>query len=170
MKRLAVGYVVLILSNAALAHDGTVYVTGKINDTTCVVAPGSKNFTVDLGSVASKQFNNSDGAGFTPFAINLENCGAAARSVTVQYSGTPDSKNTQLLALTSDASSAAGVGVGIYNQNKSLIPLGDESLAFPLTPNQATATLNFYARYVTNGAPVTPGNANTSATFVLNYA
>lgn len=161
----------LILICSAQAHDGTVYVSGKINETTCVVSPDSKKFTVDLGSVASKQFNNvGDGSDYRPFVIKLENCAAAAQTVSVHFDGTPDSKNADLLAITSDTASAAGVGIAIYNQDKSIIPLGDESVKFPLTPDQASATLNFYARYIANGDAIVAGTANASATFILTYA
>ncbi|HAZ55359.1 MAG TPA: fimbrial protein [Franconibacter helveticus] len=161
----------LILICSAQAHDGTVYVSGKINETTCAVSPDSKNFTVDLGSVASKQFNNvGDGSDYRPFVIKLENCAAAAQTVSVHFDGTPDSKNADLLAITSDTASAAGVGIAIYNQDKSIIPLGDESVKFPLTPDQASATLNFYARYIANGDAIVAGTANASATFILTYA
>ncbi|WP_049291877.1 fimbrial protein [Franconibacter helveticus] len=161
----------LIIISAAQAHDGTVYISGKIKDMTCAVSPDSKNFTVDLGSVASKQLNNvGDGSEYRPFVIKLENCGPVVDSLTVHFDGTPDSKNADLLAITSDTASAAGVGIAIYNQDKSIIPLGDESVKFPLTPDQASATLNFYARYIANGDAIVAGTANASATFILTYA
>lgn len=161
----------LMVMAQSQAHQGTVYVTGTITDNTCAVSPDSKNLTVPMGDVPSKAFALAgDGSRYEPFAINLEKCGGAASGVTVHFEGPSNSKNPGLLALTGGAGYATGVGVGIYNQDKSLIPMGQESQKMPLTPNQATATLNFYARYIADGDRVAAGIANASATFVLTYA
>ncbi|WP_228011653.1 fimbrial protein [Enterobacter asburiae] len=155
----------------ATAHDGTINVLGKIIENSCAVTADSKTLNVDLGSVTSKQFARAgDGSVFEPFAINLEKCPTAVKTITVHFEGTADSKNADLLALTTGASSAAGVGVGIYNADRSLIPFGDESTKFTPAEGETTVTLNFYARYVANGGTVTAGTANASATFVLTYA
>ncbi|EMD9804507.1 fimbrial protein, partial [Salmonella enterica] len=37
------------------------------------------------------------------------------------------------------------------------------------SPGQASAHLQFYARYLADGGAVTPGDANASATFILAY-
>ncbi|HDD2110464.1 TPA: fimbrial protein, partial [Salmonella enterica] len=49
------------------------------------------------------------------------------------------------------------------------IPLGQESDVVTLSPGQASAHLQFYARYLADGGAVTPGDANASATFILAY-
>lgn len=124
----------------AIAHDGTINVLGKIAESGCAVTADSKTLTVDLGNVASKQFTRAgDGSVFKPFAINLEKCPTAVKTITVHFEGTADSKNDDLLALTTGASAAAGVGVGIYNADYSLIPFGDESAKF--TPAEGETRL-----------------------------
>ncbi|ADO46911.1 fimbrial protein [[Enterobacter] lignolyticus] len=172
MKRFALAACVsLAMMAQPQAHQGTVYVTGTITDNTCAVSPDSKNLTVPMGDVSSKQFSRAgDGSRYEPFVINLEKCGGAASGVTVHFAGTSDSRNPALLALTGGAGYAAGVGVGIYNPDKSLIPLGAESGNTPISPNQATVALHFYARYIADGDSVAAGTANASATFVLTYA
>ncbi|MBV8044837.1 fimbrial protein [Pluralibacter sp.] len=161
----------LIATPPLQAHQGTVYITGTITDNTCAVSPDSKNLTVPMGDVSSKQFAQAgDGSRYELFAINLEKCGGAASGVTVHFEGASNGKNPDLLALTGGAGYATGIGVGIYNQDKSLIPMGKESENTPLAPNQATATLNFYARYIADGDSVAAGTANASTTFVLTYA
>lgn len=158
-------------AQAASGHAGTVYVTGTITDNTCTVSPDSTNFTVEMGNVASKTFYNpGDGTRYEPFAINLEKCGGAASGVTVSFKGPSDSLNPDLLALNGGAGYATGMGIGIYNPDKSLIPMGKESEQTKLTPNQPSAKLSFYARYIADGAKVTTGTANASATFMLTYA
>lgn len=66
-------------------------------------------------------------------------------------------------------SDASGIGIALYDQNKTLIPLGQESDVVTLSPGQASAHLQFYARYLADGGKITPGDANASATFILAY-
>lgn len=160
-----------ILAGTAQAHDGTLNITGIITDNTCIVSPDSKNFSVQMGNVASKTFYRpGDGTRYEPFAINLEKCGGAASGVTVSFVGPSDTLNSDLLALNGGAGYATGMGIGIYNPDKSLIPMGKESEQTKLTPNQAAVKLSFYARYIADGAKVITGTANASATFMLTYA
>ena len=153
------------------AHEGTVYVTGVINDNTCVVSPDSIYFTLEMGNIASKQFYRAgDGTRYEPFTINLEDCGGEASGVTVSFHGRADSLNQDLLALNGGDGYATGMGIGIYNADKSMIPLGKESEQTVLSPDQIAVKLNFYARYIADGAKVTTGTANASAVFMLTYA
>ncbi|MEO3990135.1 fimbrial protein [Pseudocitrobacter cyperus] len=170
MKYWIVLWLMLAVAGAQ-AHDGRVNITGTIDDNTCTLSPDSQNFTVEMGQVSNRQFYHAgDGGAYVLFTINLEDCGSTASGVSVSFSGAADSLNPILLALTGGADSASGVGIALYNGDKTPVAPGDISNLQPLIPGQATARLNFYARYVADGATVTPGSANASATFVLNYA
>ncbi|SUG49608.1 fimbrial subunit [Salmonella enterica subsp. arizonae] len=74
-----------------------------------------------------------------------------------------------LLALTAGESDASGIGIALYDLNKTLIPLGQKSDVTTLSPGQASAHLQFYARYLADGGVVATGDANASATFILAY-
>jgi len=162
MKFLLVLLLATVASAGAQAHAGRVYVTGSITDNTCTLTPDSETITVDMGSVSSRQFYQAGaGADWQPFTINLENCGSTVSGVSVSFSGAADSQSPDLLA---------GVGVALYNKNKSPIPLGENSQIQVLIPGQQSAHLNFYARYVADGSTVAAGTANASATFILTYA
>ncbi|WP_320910385.1 fimbrial protein [Citrobacter farmeri] len=150
-------------------HTGTVYVTGKITDKTCSVSPDSNDFRVDMRTVATKTLNTNHVGDWYPFAIKLEKCKAISE-VSIQFEGTADSGNSDILAIVTGSGMAAGVGVGIYNQDKTLILLGQPSTKIAFESNQEQATLQFYARYVTNGENILIGAANASATFTLTYA
>lgn len=164
-----VAYFALTLGKAG-AHDGRVYVTGSITDNTCTLSPDSENIDVDMGSVSNRQFYQAgDGSAWQSFTINLQNCGSTASGVTVSFSGTADGRNTDLLALTEGADDASGIGIGLYDKDKNLIPLGQESEVMALTSGQASANLQFYARYIADGSKVVAGTANASATFILAY-
>lgn len=160
-----------VLAGNAAAHDGEINISGKIVDKTCTVSANSAQFLVSLGSVASKQFARSgDGTRYEPFSLHLEKCGATASHVSVTFTGTPDSHDSSLLALTQETGSATGMGIALYDSNKNQIPMMQPEAGKELEPHQATVTLNFYARYLANGDVVSAGEANASTTFVLNYA
>ncbi|KNC06507.1 fimbrial protein [Klebsiella sp. RIT-PI-d] len=162
---------ILAMSCVVQAHSGRVYITGTITDNTCTLSPDSENIMVSMGSVSNRQFYQAGaGAAYQQFTITLENCGSTASGVTVSFSGTPDSQNPDLLALTAGADNASGVAIALYNDDKSPIPIGDLSQRKTLIGGQSLAQLNFYARYVANGQAVVAGTANASATFILTYA
>lgn len=155
---------------AALAHDGTMNITGTITDNTCVVSADSQNLTVEMGNVSSKQFYRAGAATrYEPFTIHLERCDAAASRVSITFIGTPNSVNSQLLAVTTQAQSAQGVGIGLYDSDKTLVPVNNLSGGTALTSRQANVTLPFFARYVADGSDVSAGAANATITFTLTY-
>ena len=158
----------LLAVNGALAHDGRVYVTGTITDNTCTLSPDSENIQVDMGTVSNRQFYQA-GAEWQPFSITLQNCGSTASGVTVSFSGTSDSQSGDLFALDSGANAASGIGIALYDKNKQQVAPGAQSDVLALTAGAASERLQFYARYVADGAPVAPGVADASATFVLSY-
>lgn len=161
-------FAVGIIATGASAHDGQVNITGTIQGNTCIVDTDSKSLIVDMGTVASKQFY---AAGVTtevhPFAIQLVKCGDAASAVEVTFQGTLDGKDNRLLAIEGGAS---GVGIALLDLNRHLIPLNTKSIPYPLTPGAQAVSLDFFAQYMANGEAVTSGQANATATFVLNYA
>ncbi|MEX9251681.1 fimbrial protein [Pseudenterobacter timonensis] len=164
-------FLVPLLSARTLAHDGTIYINGVIHKKTCTIAPDSQNLTVKMDSVQSKYFTQPGmGADYQPFAINVENCAGTEESVSITFDGTPDTANPDLLTLIGGEGYATGIGVGIYNQDKSQISVGSKSQAALVTPHQGDVTLHFYARYVATSSDVTTGTANATTTFILNYA
>ncbi|WP_238485345.1 fimbrial protein [Rahnella ecdela] len=169
--RIAVLMAMSLWAENTLAHDGEINISGKIVDKTCTVSADSTQVLVSLGSVASKQFARpGDGTRYEPFSLHLEKCGSTASHVSVTFTGTPDSHDPALLALTQEAGSATGMGIALYDSNKNQIPMMQAEAGTDLVPYEATVTLNFYARYLANGDVVSAGEANAATTFVLNYA
>ncbi|TLV14676.1 type 1 fimbrial protein [Klebsiella indica] len=168
---LLIALVSLAMANASAA-DSTITISGYVRDNACAVAGESKDFTVDLMDNAAKQFH-AVGAStpLVPFRIVLSPCGSAVTAVKVGFTGVADSINTDLLALDSGASAAAGIGVQILDGQQSALPLNADSSAIPwttLTPGQSN-TLNFYARLMATQVPVTAGHVNATATFTLEF-
>ncbi|MGL4726515.1 MAG: fimbrial protein [Scandinavium sp.] len=161
----------LSLSATAHAAGGTINVAGHILDNTCVVAVDSENITVKLGDVASKDLSEAGKTSLPQaFTINLEKCGGSASNVSVSFEGTPDANNTDLLAIAAGAGNASGIGIALYDQSNSLIPINTVGESTKLIPDQATVALLFYANFMANGQPVIAGTATASATFTLHYA
>lgn len=155
------------------AADGTVNFVGEIIADACQVDSASQNLTVNLGKVAATSFTSS-GAKSSPTAykITLSNCPTSATGVTIKYDGTADSANASLLKLdpvTSPDTAATGVGIEIADSTGAPIPLHTASAIFPINSADNTAVLNFVARYVSTAATVTPGIANGTSQFTLNY-
>lgn len=164
-------FLVALFSECTLAHDGTIYITGVIHKKTCTIAPDSQTLTVPMDSVQSLYFTQPGmGADYHPFAINVENCAGTEGSVSITFDGTPDTVNPDLLMLIGGEGYATGIGVGIYNQDKSLISIGNKSQDVLIIPHQSDAILHFYARYIATASTVTTGTANATTTFILNYA
>ncbi|AXW86077.1 hypothetical protein AU512_12285 [Lonsdalea iberica] len=135
----------------------------------CAVSVGSQEQTVNMGTLATKQFAvNKTGAAPVRFVVNLESCGSAASSVTATFSGTADTNDSTLLALNS-GSTATHVGIAILDKDRQRIPLGNASEQYPLTAGASNAQLVFYGQYIATQSSVTAGTANGDVTFTLNY-
>ena len=160
-----------LFPECTLAHDGTINITGIITKKTCSISPDSQNLTVSMDSVPGTYFTEAGmGADYHPFTINVENCAGTEGSISVSFEGIPDENNPNLLTLIGGEAYATGIGVGIYNQDKTMIPMGNKSQDTLIMPGQNEAALHFYARYIATGDTVTTGTANATSTFILNYA
>jgi len=161
----------LLIISATYAHDGTVNISGTIQDNTCELAPDSQNKNVDMGTVAESQFSRiGDFSAAKIFTLNLQNCGPAASEASVTFSGTTDKQNPDMFAIESGADSASGLALGIYDSDGNRIAPGKSSAGVALKPAQASVQLTFTARYVSVMEDVTAGSANVIVTFVVNYS
>lgn len=160
----------LVFISATHAHDGTVNISGTIQDNTCELAPDSQNKSIDMGTFAASQFRQS--GDFSPvktISLNLENCGPAASGATVTFSGTAEVQNPDMFALEAAADSAYGLALGIYDTDGKPIAPGKTSASVALKPGQVSVSLNFSARYVAVQDSVSAGSANATVTFVVSY-
>lgn len=167
------GVIILLmfLSIAAVhAHDGTVNISGTIQDNTCELSPDSQNKSVDMGTVVGSQFSRTgDFSTAKTFTLNLQNCGPAASEATVTFSGTANAQNAELYALEAGADSASGLALGIYDSDGQRIAPGETSAGVVLKPGQDSVAMAFSARYVAVMDSVTAGSANVTVTFIVNY-
>lgn len=156
----------------SIAHDGTINISGKISDNTCTIVPEDLNMTVDFGDVPVKQLNTIEGGSrYEQFMIRLENCAAAAKNVSILFTGTADIVDSNYLAIQTGSEYATGVSIGIYDKEKTLIPLNTEGPVTSIDSERPiTVNLQFYAKLIPTGASITPGPVKSYATFVLEYS
>jgi len=137
----------------------------------CSVDLGSRNIPVQFGRVPQ---NNFKGRGTTTgdrsFSIRL-NCKAgqnAQNTVHLRMDATPDPSNDQgVLKITQGTGAASGVGIQVMDGQSAPVRFGENALVGP--SKDGAYVLPYTARYFQTGASVTPGRADGTATFTLDY-
>ncbi|HEX4503365.1 MAG TPA: fimbrial protein [Scandinavium sp.] len=155
----------------AFASAGTVNFTGEILDAACDVDVASKDQTVVLGTFNKSEFAAAgDITAATKFNIVLKNCPDTVKTAVIRFDGTPETTNSDLLAIdSSDEDAAAGVAIHLMTADKASLPLhGSNSYSYKLSSTAAN-TLDFYAQYQSTVAAVTAGTANAVANFSVVY-
>lgn len=163
-------FITVILSDYTYAYDTFIEVKANVTNSTCTVDTKSKNITVELGNISTKDFISTiveqQQTPMVPFSITLFDCQPENQSVKVNFIGDSPLSDNRLLALNPD--SAKGVAIALMDESGAVIPINQSSQSYPLLPNQEN-TLQFYARYTAISLPVSAGKANATATFLLEY-
>ncbi|WP_313448766.1 fimbrial protein [Atlantibacter hermannii] len=166
---LAVVLAAMSMSASVLAADGTVNFTGTITDKACTVDTGSKNQTVDMGTVATTAFGaKGDTAAAKSFTIKLTTCptDVTTNGAAVRFDGMAKDGDPSVLALDA-ASVATDVGIQIKDNANKVVRLFENSSVYTLV--QGDNNLNFTARYISTADTVGAGTANSSAQFTIIY-
>ncbi|MES2251916.1 MAG: fimbrial protein [Pseudomonadota bacterium] len=138
----------------------------------CSVDLGSRNILVQFGKVPKDGFK---GRGSTTaerkFSIKL-NCKAgqnAQNTVYLRMDAPQDPSNEQgVLQPTRGAPNlATGVGIQVIDEKNMPVKFGEETLVG--TSRNGDYVLNYTARYFQTGNQVTPGRADGTATFSIDY-
>lgn len=170
MKRIILLLSLFGISGPLLAHNGTVDISGTIQENTCTVTTDTADQIVTLGDISSKQFYQVGDVSLpVQFSIGLENCGSAASGVSITFTGDVDTNNRDLLALTQGGGSATGIGVAVLDDHRTLVPINSASHEYTLDPQQATTMLTFYGEMMSTSNTVTAGTVDATATFSLTY-
>ena len=110
---------------------------------------------------------------FKPFNINLKNCSRGITGTKIWFTGTADSDDPSLLALTDTGMGnenmlASGIGVELLDEDQDDVSMNNsESVVYPLKAGRNT--LSFYIRYKSTRPVVTSGNATAVMYFDLQY-
>lgn len=133
-----------------------------------VTCSSGQNLTVSLGKVPLSAFAGiGSTAGDRGFTIPVT-CDSPVNVSIYMTSAAYESKPAGVIALTSSASNASGVGVQMLFNN---IPVVFENYfsAGQIISAGSTLSVPFTARYYQTAASVTPGIANATATFTMEY-
>ena len=151
----------IVAVNNALAADGTIDFTGEIIDQACELAAGSDALKVNLGQVSKKALPNAGStAAATKFTIKLINCPATVTTASVKFDADSYIGDDEVIKLKEET--------GVTDDTNKIVPLFTASKAYPLQQNVEN-NLDFRARYIAKSDTVTPGPANATATFTINY-
>lgn len=150
--------------------EGQVNFTGEILDTACeVVNSLAAPLNVQMGKVSKNVFTaKGDTTSPESFNVILRNCPASVSTASITFSGTPDTNNGDVLAISSGAGVATGVGIQLLDESLQPFPLFQASIDHPLTP-AVDNELHFGARYISTASSVTAGVANGVTNFTVVY-
>ncbi|MCR6480132.1 type 1 fimbrial protein [Variovorax sp. ZS18.2.2] len=138
----------------------------------CTVDLGSKNIPVDFGKVPQSNFKGKGTTtGDRKFNIKL-NCKAGANAentVLLRMDATQDPSNEQGVLKITPAGSTTATGVGIQVMNDKSVPVKFGETVEVGPSMTGSYVLPYTARYFQTGDKVTPGRADGTATFTLDY-
>lgn len=160
-----------LFSARAISADGQVNFIGEITDQACDVVNNMSNpLNVTLGKVSRNAFTTLGAtAAATRFTLQLTDCPETVSSASFTFDGVSANQDNNVLALTQSADVAKGVGVQLYDDTDSILPLHTISKSYPLASGEEVNNLDFIARYISTAATVEPGKANATATFTVIY-
>lgn len=152
------------------ADDVTLNFTGNVIAATCTVDPTSINTSVPLGKISTTALSGSGAkSNPTPFDLVINCPTNGPGSATVRFNATPDSTDPTLVALDGVAGSASGVAIRIAEPDGTTLPLNTASATRTLISGQNTLTFQASYQALVDRPDITPGVANGSAQFTINY-
>ncbi|WP_084455108.1 fimbrial protein [Comamonas composti] len=151
-----------------LVGRNTYYLTPTmVKGATCT----TPNVTVNLGKHPQSSFN---GIGSTtpsvPFNIDLKDCPAGIQNIAYTLDATSPviSSSQGIISLSANAT-AKGIGVQVKRSDNSALDISYAHTLTGIKPSGGNYTIPLKASYYQSGASVTPGSANASMTFTINY-
>lgn len=153
---------------------GTVHFTGEFVNAACAVTTDSADQTVTLGqyrtaaiTAAAQTTTN------MPFNIKLTGCdNSIATTAAIAFNGTLDSTDPTLLAVNgggTNTTAATGVGIQILDSASNVLTPNGTTYSVAKTLENGVNTIPFSARYKSTAATVSAGQADSDATFVVQY-
>lgn len=149
------------------------FVSGGVTFTasTCNVSTDSKSVTVTMPTVAAAALSAAGStAGSTRFAINLTGCSPNLGVSATLSTSNPYSTANGVIAPTTGASYASGVGVQILQPDGATpVTFGTAFATGTTSGSNSNYSFNLYARYYQTASSVTPGQVQATATYTLTY-
>jgi major type 1 subunit fimbrin (pilin) len=162
---------------AAQAFDGTITFNGTVSSQTCEINGGSKDFAVELPTVAASTLESGTVAGLKNFHITLTGCASEGRVRTYFPPSTYVDATTYQLrnALAVGSGGAVGVQVQILDA-ETLQPIkvgadqGEQDSPWFDIDASGTVDMKYLAGYIKAGTdPVQPGEVKAYANYTVEY-
>lgn len=146
----------------------------KVHQASCYVSDNDIN--VNMGQTSAGTFKTGTSGDKHRFTIPLICEPNQNRAVKIGFFGQSSEGDRDALALTENRDSATGIGIRItYGEGygsaaDKVVPLNNTSVAaFPDSAGKTHLMLDYNARYVKTAQRVTPGRADSLATFSIIY-
>lgn len=163
----SVGLLVLAVTLPTEALDTRIEYTGRITDETCSVQVASNSQRIDMGSFSVADFLSAgDVSPSRQFSIVLERCSLGIRAANVSFSGSINTDDRGLIALTQASGMATGLGIELLDFSGQRIVPGTP-MRHVVQPGRVT--LDYSLRYRATGATMAPGVANAVILFDVDY-
>lgn len=167
MTLIAAAVGAITIQGSAFAADGTISFTGTVIDSGCKVAetPNGGTMTIPMGSFSKASFTDvGSKSAQKNFSLTLTECPSGKGTVLIRFSGTADTANNNLIALTPGG--ATGLALGFTGPDGNDLSIQKDSSPVTITNN--AATLNLQAFYQRTGT-INSGDAKAVAYFTLTY-
>jgi len=160
----------VFLPAASMGERVTVNINASVVERSCTLSTGSVNSTVELqpGDLRASKL----GVPFsgTRFSVSLENCPDNLSSAYIEFNGESDPLMSNLLKNTStDASSARGIALGLYDGDSNNIDIRNNRRALKIEHGVLTNVFSFFAYYVRVNSTSSAGKVLSVANFELSY-
>jgi type 1 fimbria pilin len=168
----ALAAALLCVTGATQAQTANISVTGRIVSKTCNLS--TADLTIDMGRVPLSEVA-AVGVGSAITRSSNGNivmmCNAVAPSITMTIQDAQSPASTlPYLTLTGGATAAAGIGIQLFQQNGTPIPLGpDATWIAGIDVPAGRFAVPIVAHYYRTATTVTAGGGNASALFQVSY-
>ncbi len=149
---------------------GNVKLRSSVVDAACLISLSNTDAYVQLGEWRTNQFKTvGSDSNAIPFSIQLDECSTHIwQAVSIRFQGIADKHDVQVLAMTSAANTAQGIGLAIFDIHDEIMPINAEPRHVILL-NRGVNTLRFFAKYRMTQPLLTPGDASAWAAFTVIY-
>ncbi|MCV2534650.1 fimbrial protein [Enterobacter wuhouensis] len=170
---LSVCFFFLFQSQAAMrgiSATGNVHFYGSAVNAACAINAQSLHQSVMMDPVKAAAFT-SLGSWAAPktFWIKLESCNATvSQSASVAFTGATDPNDPQVFQAGWGVDSAKGVGIGIFDDEGTLV-VPDSAPVNKIMITNGETILFFTAKYRAVSSNIVPGDASTAVNFAVYY-
>lgn len=153
---------------------GRITFKGSVIEAPCSIDAKSLDQTIELGALSSGHLANGGKSTPVSFSIQLHDCDISTKkTATVTFKGVAGDAASGLDKTFAVTGTGSGIGVAVTDRAGTVIEPGSASQPFPLQANDNELEFTAYAQgaAVQDGdpVPVTPGNFQAVADFVMAY-